>query len=382
MRTRAALLFRLLMLLLLPPLAAACAGTPWFLGEPLDGRPAIPPQSRAGTVAQHRRAYEGAHATGAKLIELQELAALEARDALRRPERARYIALIEERAGDWEALGRSIPLAADLGHLVELVPGRAAELGPRLAAAERGAAERWQAIGETARAERARRRAQEAEAKATAKASAGAGAAPKQDLDKQLKKAPQEQGQAVVLVEPASEDLLLGGPTLARSLLPLGQAFPHLLAPGPRSAGWAERLVAEDPTAPDSLEVAARIDALAGRLDGAGRTLDDMVYFSPDRRTAQARAAAVWEAAGQTRRACVAWARAARAGTPDDPYWCSLYACVKRDPGAGDPEAVARYLRDRAPALACVAPPATPEQPSAPAAPPGGAAGGGPTTAR
>jgi hypothetical protein len=377
MRARASLLFPL-PLPLLPLLAVACAGTPWFLGEPLDGRPAIPAQSRAGTVAQHRRAYEGAHATGAKLVELQELAALEARDALRRPERARYIALIEERAGDWEALGRSIPLAADLGHLVELVPARAAELGPRLAAAERGAAARWQAIGETARAEGARRRAQAVEAKATAaaktKASASAGAAPKQDLDKQLKEAPQEQGQAAVLVEPAPEDLLLGGATLARSLLPLGQAFPHLLAPGPRSAGWAERLVAEDPTAPDSLELAARIDALAGRLDGAGRTLDDMVYFSPDRRTAQARAAAVWEAAGQTRRACVAWARAARAGTPDDPHWCSLYACVKRDPGAGDPEAVARYLRDRAPTLACVAAPAP--------APPPRSADGGPAAAR
>ena len=56
---------------------------------------------------------------------------------------------------------------------------------------------------------------------------------------------------------------------------------------------------------------------------------------------------------------CVAWNHATRVGPIDDPRWCELLACVKRDPGVGDAEAVAARIRDRAPTLACAGGPLT-----------------------
>ena len=68
------------LVLTLALLAAGCtAGPPWYLGAPLSGRPAIPEQSRALTVAEHRRAVEQAHQAKQQVIELAELEALEAR---------------------------------------------------------------------------------------------------------------------------------------------------------------------------------------------------------------------------------------------------------------------------------------------------------------
>ena len=48
-------------------------------------------------------------------------------------------------------------------------------------------------------------------------------------------------------------------------------------------AAFRQRLLAEDPTSPESLEFAALVDALAGRVDGAARKLSDLVFYSPDR---------------------------------------------------------------------------------------------------
>ena len=153
--------------------------------------------------------------------------------------------------------------------------------------------------------------------------------------------------------EPAPDDLLSAGPTLARALLPAATAFPQLLAPGPRSRLWAERLLAEDPTSPDSQELAALIEARAGRMGGAEQRLVDMVFFSIDRAAGYERAAGVWNRVGDTRRECWAWDHATRVAPPDDPRWCKLLACARRDPGAADASAVAAHIRDQAPALAC-----------------------------
>ena len=158
---------------------------------------------------------------------------------------------------------------------------------------------------------------------------------------------------------------------MARTLLPLCAAFPELTAPGERARAWADLLVAEDPTSPDALELAALIDARAGRVDAAGRKLGDLVYYSADRANGYTRAARVWERAGLDRRACVAWKRAALLAPVDDVRWCDLLACLRRDPGAGDAEENARYLARRAPSLQCNATGAGPTEgaPDAGAAP-------------
>jgi hypothetical protein len=158
---------------------------------------------------------------------------------------------------------------------------------------------------------------------------------------------------APILVEPRPDDWLFAGATLARTLLPLSRAFPELVAPGPRSRAWSDRLVVEDPTSPDSLELAALIDARAGRVDGAARKLGDLVFYSPDRAAAYARAARVWERAGEERRACLAWERATHFGPVDDPRWCDLAACLRRNPRAGNAEVVERFARERSALLAC-----------------------------
>jgi hypothetical protein len=178
----------------------------------------------------------------------------------------------------------------------------------------------------------------------------------------------------MAMVEPGREDLLLRGPTLARVLLPLLAAFPDLTAPGDRSRLWAEWLVAEDPTAVDALEASALIDARALRVDAAARKLVDLVFYSADRATGHARAAAVWERASNDRRACRAWERAALLGAIDDPRWCNLLACLRRDPGAGNAEIASAYVATRAPSLVCQGAPDGPNpgneppQPSSPAA--------------
>jgi hypothetical protein len=156
--------------------------------------------------------------------------------------------------------------------------------------------------------------------------------------------------------QPAWDDMLFAGPTLARALLPLVDVYPQLTAPSPRSRQWADRLVAEDPVSTDSLEVAALIDARAGRADGAARKLTDLVFYSPDRADGYERAARVWERAGQGRRACLAWERATHFGIPDDPRWCQLLACTRRERGAADAAAIETFVRGRAPGLSCVGP--------------------------
>ncbi|MES1206240.1 MAG: hypothetical protein ABUS79_09915 [Pseudomonadota bacterium] len=420
------------------PIAAVlcgCAGAPWFLGETRDGVPVIPASSRVETVAKHRRKLIEAGQRGEKVVELAELAALEERGALHAPERKRFVELLRERAHDWAALGRPVPLAADLRHLIVLEPARARAVAPSLRSATRAAGDFWLAIGENARAEEEYRRAERMGAdRMVYRFRAAWGASPGDlepaVLEQALAELPERTlapfatayldgggaqpralrrawraarvygpprlrariesmpvaasfiagvggGGGVALPAPRASkpadaassargvdvpgagDNLFGGPTLARRLVPLAPVFPELTAPGLRSRDWADRLMAEDPTAPDSLEVAALIDARAGRADGAARKLGDLVFYSADRAAGYARAARVWERAGEGRRGCLAWKRATHFGAADDPRWCDLLACARREPGATDPELVVRYIREQAPTLTCAADPAT-----------------------
>lgn len=415
----------------------ACAGTPWFLGQPLDDRQVVPPTSRAETVATHRQRYEEARRRGEKVIELDELAALERRGALHDDDIRRFLELLRERARDWITLRRPLPLAQDLRHIVDLDPSRARGLASALRNAERAAGDVWLALGENARAEEEYRRADRLGAAGMLfRMRAAWGASPgdleRPVLERALSELPERalapftaayldgEGErqpkllqrgwtaarvygppdlltrlqalsdaitfalpppqpppapsetaappAVVLPEPAPDARLYQRATLARTLLPLARQYRQLSLPGARSREWADRLLAEDPTAPDSLEFAALVDARAGRVGGAARKLVDLVFYSPDRGAGYARAARVWEVTGEGRRACLAWERAAQLAPVDDPRWCNLVACLRANPGSGDADQARVQVRARAPLLSCpgekpiVPPPEDPEE--------------------
>ncbi|HEX2657746.1 MAG TPA: hypothetical protein VHU40_05720, partial [Polyangia bacterium] len=410
------------------------AGPPWYLGTPLSGRPAIPAQSRALTVAEHRRAVEEAHRSNQQVIELSELEALEARGALRPEDTKRLLELLTLRTRDWVALRRPLALVEDLRHIIALAPAREHLLAPRLALAEVAAGDVWLGLGENARAEQEYGRADKRGASGTDFRFRAVWRASVADLDlPTIERALSELPERVLTpfsqqyldrggdkprllarawrsarrygppellsrlealsaasdvpfalektpvspageggeggptpIEPAADDRLLAGPTLARVLLPAAARFPQILDPSPRSRLWAERLLTEDPTSPDSLELAALIDARAGRDGGAARKLTDLVFYSADRAQAYGRAARVWEKAGRPRLACASWAKAARLGPRDDPAWCQLKTCLESDPGAGDAAAVASHIKERAPGLPCVAPEPPPPEEAAP----------------
>ncbi len=179
----------------------------------------------------------------------------------------------------------------------------------------------------------------------------------------------------VVPPEPPDDDPwrdLYRGPTLARRLMPAARRHPEVLAAGPRSRELAVHLLAEDPTSPDSLELAARIEALAGRVDSAASKLEDLVFYSGDKVRAAARVAVVWQEAGQPRRACAAWEQAALAGAVDDPHWCQFLRCAAETPGASNLDLAERFVSGRAPNLSCARPgPRAPSAPISPAFSPG-----------
>jgi hypothetical protein len=139
------------------------------------------------------------------------------------------------------------------------------------------------------------------------------------------------------------------GPLLSRRLLPLVAAAPELLATGAQARRWADKLLEEDPTSPETQEVAALIDGLARRFGGTERKLIDLVYYSPDRFDGLVRGAAVWERVGRPREACVMHVRAARwRDDPEDPIWRRAIACTRQDPGVGDWQAIRQYVLARA----------------------------------
>src|SRR5262249_33118529 len=79
------------------------------------------------------------------------------------------------------------------------------------------------------------------------------------------------------------DEWVLGGPSLSARLLPLVAAHPELLDGSPRARRWADRLLVEDPTSQDVLEIAALVFGRAGRFGGTDRMLMELTYYTPDR---------------------------------------------------------------------------------------------------
>jgi hypothetical protein len=120
-------------------------------------------------------------------------------------------------------------------------------------------------------------------------------------------------------------------------------------------------------------ELSAFVFGRARRFGGTERMLMELAYYSPDRAAGLARGARVWDRLGRSREACAQWIRAARwRDDPEDPAWRQAVSCSRRDPGAGDWQAIRAYVLARAAVdrraaiaaaldgLAAPAPPATP----------------------
>jgi len=128
-------------------LGASCAGPPWFMGSPLDGRPSIPPTRKNLSYKGERAAAAAARARGETILELRALLVLDELERLEPDGRERLVTLLERRAAEFRALGRAIPESRDLDRLAHLAPARAAGLLGEHAAAARAAGDAWLAVG-------------------------------------------------------------------------------------------------------------------------------------------------------------------------------------------------------------------------------------------
>ncbi len=322
-------------------LAGACSAPPWQFGAPLDGRRSIPPRSAVPSPAELRAAAVSARAAGQPVLEIQALQALERAyrlDAILRAkptplERARLAELLDARAAAFHALGRAVPESRDLEMSAWLDPVRARGLTARRSAAAAGAGDFWKSI-------RAAEEARAAFALATALGGVPPGA-----------------GHAAVTPEslpsPLPKDLgawVLGAPALSTRALPLVVANPWVLDDQPRALRWAELLLDEDPSSPDALALVALIFGRAGRFGGTERMLTELAFYTPDRASALARGAEIWERVGRPREACAQWIKAARwRDEPADPLWVKAISCAKHDPGAGDWQEIRAYVLERSP---------------------------------
>jgi hypothetical protein len=316
--------------------AAACGGPPWYMGKPLDGRPSIPPRTARPIPEEARAAAGAARAANRPVLEIAALSDLAAVGKLTAAEAARLAALLEARAGVFAAMGRGIPESADLETVAQLDPARGAALAPTRAAAATAAGDAWKAIG-------ARAEAQAAYALAAGLGGIAAGPFPASVLP-----AP------ALAPAPAALPADLPGwlyaePALSARLVPLAAAFPAILDDVPRALAWVDLLLAEDPSSPDVRALAALVFGRAQRFGGTERMLMELAYHSPDRAAGLARGAQIWEKLGRTREACAQWIRAARwRDDPADPTWREAITCTRRDPGAGDWQAIRAYVLARA----------------------------------
>jgi hypothetical protein len=330
------------------------------MGKPLDGRPSIPPRTARPVPEEARASAIAARAAHRPVLELAALCDLAALERLSGPETARFIELLEARAATFAAMGRGIPRSADLETVAQLDPARGAAIAPARAAAATAAGDAWKALGAGAEARAAYGR-------AAALGGIAAGPFPASVLP------------APPLAPPPARlpaDLdgwLYGGPALSARLLPLAAAFPSILDDLPRALVWVDLLLAEDPSSPDVRELSAFVFGRARRFGGTERMLMELAYYSPDRAAGLARGARVWDRLGRSREACAQWIRAARwRDDPEDPAWRQAVSCSRRDPGAGDWQAIRAYVLARAAVdrraaiaaaldgLAAPAPPATP----------------------
>jgi tetratricopeptide (TPR) repeat protein len=426
-------------------MGTACAGPPWFMGSPLNGRPSIPPASARRSVAEQQAAAARAHDAGHTVLELGALLALDDVERLTPEQGTWLVSLLERRAAEFHALGRSIPESRDLARVARVAPPRGAGLLGERAAAERAAGDTWLALGATEEARAAYGRATDlratdmdfriralwghppspatplSELRAAvsalplravppfAAAYVTRGGSDRATLERALAAARQERkdalavriGEALLrvsrgaatpdagagldggaadltpsdagagapdasasdsgggardpLVPPPRQvpsDLdgwMVSGATVSARLLPLARSHPELLDGGARARRWIDLLLAEDPTAPDAVELAAIVFGRAGRFGGTERMLMELAYYTPDRADGLARGAAVWDHLGRTREACAQWIRAARwRDDPEDALWRRAISCSRKDPGAGDWRAIRSYVLGRA----------------------------------
>ena len=98
------------------------------------------------------------------------------------------------------------------------------------------------------------------------------------------------------------------------------------------------------------LELVALIFGRARRFGGTERMLMELAYHTPDRAAGhRAGRRSCGSASARPREACAQWIRAARwRDDPEDPTWRTAIACARRDPGAGDAEAIRDYVLSRA----------------------------------
>ena len=327
---------RLRLLTLVSVSLTACGAPPWQLGKPLDGRPSIPAGTSIPSPAASTAAADRARADGRRVLEIAALMRLDAVGRLDGPQTARLAELLTARAAEFRALVRAIPESADLETVARLDAARGVQLVPARALAAAAAGDAWKAIGARDEAGAAYQRA------------AALGGVRPGEIGIVPRRAPPPAGRDGK--PPADIDgYVLGGASLSARLLPLCAAFPSLLDQKARALSWADLLLAEDPTSPDVLELAALIFGRAGRFGGTERMLMELAYHTPNRAAGLARGAAVWDRLGRTREACAQWIHAARwRDDPEDPVWRTALACARRDPGAGDPRAIRDYVVSRA----------------------------------
>jgi hypothetical protein len=313
---------------------AACGAPPWRMGAPLDGKPSIPPKTAHPTPAALRAAAATAAQAGQPVLEMSALGELDRIGLLNGPEARRLADLLIVRAGEFHARGRAIPADRDLEAVVRLDPARVAQLTVARVRAAAAAAAAWRALGAAGETK-------EAAARALA---LNGGVPPVLPAGHPVAPAPER--------PPAGVDFglwVLGGASLAARLLPQVTATPALLDDQPRALRWVDLLLAEDPTSPDVLELAALVFGRARRYGGTERMLMELAYHSPDRAGGLARGAAVWDRLGRPRDACAQWITAARwRDDAEDPAWRQAIACARRDPGAGDWQEIRGYVLGRA----------------------------------
>lgn len=135
--------------------AGGCAVPPWSMGAPLSGKPSIPATTEAPSTRSLRALAAAERMAGHTALELHALAGIGRADRLGQEERQRLATLLEQRAREFLAMGRSVPACADLRDLDDLAPARARELAWLHAAAERDAGDVWLGVGDARRAREA-----------------------------------------------------------------------------------------------------------------------------------------------------------------------------------------------------------------------------------
>ncbi|HEY2731208.1 MAG TPA: hypothetical protein VGK52_14800 [Polyangia bacterium] len=142
-------------------LGTSCAGPPWFMGSPLDGRPSIPPTRKNLSYKGERAAAAEARARGETILELRALLVLDELERLEPDSRERLVTLLELRAAELHGLGRAIAESRDLERLARLAPARGAGFLGERALAARAAGDAWLAVGASQEARAAYQRAGE-----------------------------------------------------------------------------------------------------------------------------------------------------------------------------------------------------------------------------